>query len=169
MSVASLRVGTPFGVRSTGSYLVYDYLKNRNQRTKVNGSYSSWRELEFGVPQGYILGPLLFNIFINYIFYFTKDANMANYADDSTIYAVEGNIDNLLKTLEKETAVILNWFKINEMKLNDDKCYLIVCNEENVSVTLGNETIEKSSSVELLGVNINTYLYFDEHVTNLCK
>ena len=55
------------------------------------------------------------------------------------------------------------------MKSNDDKCHLIVCNQDNVSVTLGNETIEKRSSVELLGVNIDTNLNFDEHVTNLCK
>ena len=98
-----------------------------------------------------------------------KDAKLANYADDNTIYAVEGNIDDLLKTLEKETTVILNWFKINEMKSNDDKCHLIVCNLENVSVTLGNETIKNSSSVELLGVNIDTNLNFDEHLTNLYR
>ena len=87
-----------------------------------------------------------------------KDAKMANYADDNTIYVVEGNIDDLLKTLEPETIVILNWFKINEMKSNDDKCHLIVCNQEKVSVTLGNETIKNSSSVELLGVNIDPNL-----------
>ena len=91
-----------------------------------------------------------------------KDAKMANYAEDNTICAVEGNIDDLLKTLEKETTVILNWFKINEIKSNDDSCHLIVCNQENVSVTLGNETIEKSNSLELLGDNIDTYLIFDE-------
>ena len=54
------------------------------------------------------------------------------------------------------------------MKSNDDKCHLIVCNQENVSITLGNETIKESSSVELLGVNIDTNLNFNEHVTNLC-
>ena len=83
------------------------------QRTKVNGSYSSWRELKFGVPQGSILGPLLFNIFINDIFYLIKDAKMANHAGDTTIYTIECSIDDLLKTLEKETSLILNWFRIN--------------------------------------------------------
>ena len=68
----------------------------------------------------------------------------------------DGNIDDLLKTLEKETTVIFNWFKINEMKSNDDKCHVIVCNQENVSVTLGNKPIENSSSVELLSGNIDT-------------
>ena len=94
---------------------------------------------------------------------------MANYADDNTIYTVESNIENLLKTLEKETSLILNWFKINEMKLNDDKCHLMVCKKNNVSVTLGNETIKESNSVELLGIKINADLNMNEHVTNLCK
>ena len=55
------------------------------------------------------------------------------------------------------------------MKSNDDKCHLIVCNHDNVSVTLGNETIEESNSVELLGIKIDTNLNFNEHVTDLCK
>ena len=93
-----------------------------------------------------------------------KEAKMANYADDNAIYAVKRNLDDLLKTLEQEMPLILNWFKVNEMKSNDDKCHLIVCNQEDVSIT-----IEESSSVELLGVNIDTNLNFNEHVTNLCK
>ena len=64
---------------------VNNYLKERRQRTKVSGSYSTWRELKCGVPQGCILGPLLFNIFINDIFYFINKTKMANYADDNSI------------------------------------------------------------------------------------
>ena len=158
-----------YGFDISALNFVYNYLRERKQRTKVNGSYSSWRELKVGVPQGSILGPLLFNIFINDMFYFMEDTKMANYADDNTIYAVKGNIDELLKTLENETSLILNWFRINEMKPNDDKCHLIVSNEDNVSVTLGNETIEATNSVELLGIKIDSNLNFNEHVTNLCK
>ena len=67
---------------------------------------------------------------------------MANYADDNTIYAIERNLDDLLKTLEQETTLILNWFKVNEMKSNDDKCHIIVCNQKDISITLGSENIE---------------------------
>ena len=70
---------------------------------------------------------------------------------------LKGNIDDLLKTLEKETTLILNRFNINEMKSNDDKCHLLV--------TLRNENIEQSSSVELIGGNIDINVNFDEHVT----
>ena len=158
-----------YGFENNALSFVYNYLQERKQRTKVNGSYSSWRELKFGVPQGSILGPLLFNIFINDIFYFIKETKIANYADDNAIYTVDRNIDDLLKILQGETSLILYWFRINEMKSNDDKCHLIVCNHDNVSVTLGNETIEESNSVELLGIKIDTNLNFNEHVTDLCK
>ena len=71
----------------------------RMQRTKVNGAYSSWRELLSGVPQGSILGPLLFNIFINEVFFFLDKTGIANYADDNTTYTTENDIMELLKTL----------------------------------------------------------------------
>ena len=78
------------------------------------------------VPQGSILGPLLFNIFLNDLFFFIKDIYLANYADDNTTYATNKDISILLKTLEEETSILLNWFTNNEMKPNADKCHLIV-------------------------------------------
>ena len=76
------------------------------------------------------------------MFYFIKDSKIANYADDNTVYSVSENITHLLNTLERETTLILEWFRKNEMKPDDDKCHLIICNQEDVSVTLGNERIK---------------------------
>ena len=73
-----------YGFDKSALRFIYDYLKNRMQRTKVNGSYSSWRKLLYGVPQGSILGPLLFNIFINDISLFLEKTQIANYADDNS-------------------------------------------------------------------------------------
>ena len=100
------------------------------------------------VPQGSIIGPLLFNIFINDIFCFLNSTKITNYADDNTIYSTENNVTHLLKILEKETAVLLEWFKFNEMKSNEDKCHLLVANrQEEISVKFGDENIAGSPSV----------------------
>ena len=158
-----------YGFEKNALLFIQNYLKDRKQRTKVNGSFSLWLELKYGVPQGSILGPLLFNIFINDIFFFIKYTKMANYADDNTLYSMSTTIENLLKTLESETTTILDWFRVNEMKPNDDKCHLIVCNKDDLSVKLGNETIQSSDSVELLGITIDKNLNFTAQVSNLIK
>ena len=158
-----------YGFDKNALLFVRDYLKERKQRTKVNGSYSSWLELLYGVPQGSILGPLLFNIFINDMFYFINESKIANYADDNTLYTVKENVKELLRILENETGIIIDWFRNNEMKPNDEKCHLIVCNHENVSVTLGNQIIHTTDLVELLGIKIDKNLNFSEHVSELCK
>ena len=113
--------------------------------------------------------PLLFNIFINDLFLFLDKTKIANYADDNSTYTVNETFDEMLKTLETETTIVLNWLKFNEMKSNDDKCHLIVANNEKVFVSLGNEIIESNNSVELLGVTIDKNLHFIEHVSYLCK
>ena len=66
--------------------LIQNYLVNRKQTTKINDSYSPWSDILFAVPQGSILGPLLFNIFLSDLFLIVKDGNIASYADDNTLY-----------------------------------------------------------------------------------
>ena len=157
-----------YGFHKEAIEFIRTYLKDRKQRTKVNEAFSLWLELKYGVPQGSILGPLLFNIFINDLFFFIKDSKLANYADDNTVYAVENDITNLLKSLETETTEVLKWFEINEMKPNADKCHLIVCNLNKCSVTLENNLIENERTVELLGITIENSLKFSDHISKLC-
>jgi DNA-binding protein len=153
-----------YGFEDSALHLIYDYLKGRKQRTKVNNSYSNWKDVKYGVPQGSNLGPLLFNIFTNDLFFFIEKLKIANFADDNTPYTVEKNNTLLLKTLEEETNEILKWFHLNEMKTNNDKCHLLIAKNDNGAITLGNEVIEAEDSVELLGLKIDKDLTFNDYV-----
>ena len=148
---------------------IYEYLSNCKQQSKVKSSYSNYRNIKFGVPQGSILGPLLFNIFLNYIFLFTNDTRITNYACDNTPYAIEDTIEKLIETLEKGRNTLLNWFQINEMKSNTDKCHLLIVNSQGNNIKIGNDGIIGESSIKLLGITIDNKLNFNEHVTKICK
>ena len=83
---------------------IRSYVKETKPRTKVGNAFCLWREVLFVVPQGSIL----FNIFLNDIFFFAAASDIANYEDDNTNYVFA---DDLLNTLQRETNVLLKWFK----------------------------------------------------------
>ena len=85
------------------------------------------------VPEGSILAPLLFNIFLNDIFLFTEEIKITNL---NTPYAIESDIDKLIETLEHHTNILLTCLKQNEMKTNNDKCHLIIINDEDKMIQL---------------------------------
>ena len=94
----------------------YSYLKRRKQSVKINNIYSSFQILLSGVPQGSILGPILFNLFINDLFLWIDQSQLSNFADDNTISAFAESIPELIKILESESNIaidkILYSFKI---------------------------------------------------------
>ena len=106
--------------------LIYSYLKGRNQRVKINGDYSSWKEIINGVPQGSVWGPLLFNIFINDIFFFVNNSDVHNYADDNTLCVADINIDTIISKLESDISNLDIWFINNGLLLNEKKCQLMI-------------------------------------------
>ena len=109
-----------YGFSKTSLKLIYSYLKGRQQSVKINGDYSSWKEILTGVPQVSVLGTLLFNIFINDIFFFLQSSEIYNYADDNTLYIADTNIDTIISKLESDISILDIWFKNNGMLLNEE-------------------------------------------------
>ena len=100
---------------------LYSYLNGKKQRVKVNDKYSSFEEILFGVPQGSILGPLLFNIFISYLFLILNNIGIASYADENTPYCSYKDFEDLMTYLKRTAGDRFTWFNHNGMKANVDK------------------------------------------------
>ena len=95
-----------YGFDKRSLVLIYNYLYNRKQRVKVKDSYSSWSEILLGLPQGFILGPLLSNIFICERFYFMENFEIANHADDLTPFGAKLNHKSVFEELEISSSVL---------------------------------------------------------------
>ena len=149
--------------------IMESFLSNRQQRTKINNAFSPYSKIRHGVPQGSILGPLLFNIYICDIFFNKIERDIASYADDNTPYNFGLNLDNVINNLEKSTNSLLNWFRQNHMKANADKCHLLVSSDEVCTAKIEDFSIETSTEEKLLGVKFDSNFFFKDHATTLCK
>ena len=112
-------------------------MSNRKQRTKINSLYSSWHEILLGVPQGSILGSLLFNIFLIDLFFIVEDIDIAGYADDNILYIRANNINEVIHCLEKATHTLFKSFSDSLMKSIADKCHLLVSTNNTVNIKIG--------------------------------
>ena len=160
-----------YGFSKEALKLVKSYLSNRWQRTKVNSSYSTWTELLQGVPQGSILGPLLFNIYLNDLFYIPLNTNLCNFADDNTLYACDISLNDLVEKLESSALLVIDWFRNNYMKLNESKSHLLICGNkaEVIIAKVGKAPVIESYEVKLLGVVIDRDLKFKKHMNLVYK
>ena len=120
------------------------------------------------MPQGSISGPILFNIFLSDLFLII-DIDIANYADDNTIYKEHENIDNLITSLQDAAPKLFKWFSDNQMKGNTDKCHLLLSKDGSFEIDIGDSIIESSTCEKLLGIKIDSKLRFDDHIQDLCN
>ena len=105
-----------YGFSMSALRYVHSYLKDRMQRRKINSEYSSWEEIMFGIPQGSILGPLLFNIFLCG-YSLLENINIASYVDDNTPFNTGSSIEEVIQELENAAKTLFQWFSDNQITL----------------------------------------------------
>ena len=139
------------------------YFTNRLQRCKINNSFNEWEKVLPGIPKGAVLGSLLFNIFINDIFLFLQKCDLANYADDSTMYTSNKSISLILSSLSHEFTVLSKWFYNNFIVPNPDImliCYLVLRMNFKLTYCVGMNLLKtvNNKKYQLLPMTTNSIL-----------
>ena len=161
-----------YGLSKSSLSLLLDYLTSCKQRVKIGSSCSVWNEIKRGVPQGSILGPLLFNVFINDIFMFIEKSEICNFADDNTICDCGEDLSNILENLKHDMKILLKWFRINSLQANPGKFQFMILGKKkrnSVKLIINSTENEETKKVVLLGITIDNLLTFNEHIDNLCR
>jgi len=172
--VHKLRVN--YGFSSSAAKMIASFLRGRSMVVEADGVRSSPRPITSGVPQGSILSPLLFSLFINDLSAVLNDAKYHFYADDLQIYlsGMRGNVAGLATKVNLELAAILNWSRTNGLLLNPRKSQAMLIIDRNSpqnlpQILLGTDSIEWSSSVKDLGIFVDSRLNFSRHVSEVCS
>ena len=158
-----------YGLSEETTSLFYSYLKKRGKRVRIDDILSSLQVLISGVLQCSILGPILFNIFLNDLLEVLKNSNIYNVADGNTISVASKNRDTWIETLKNESESVVNWFRNNNMIVNPDKFQLMLLQKYTKKVIqeklqINNNEIESENLVTLLGIIIENWLSFDDHL-----
>ena len=157
-----------YGFENKTVRFVYDYLTSRKQRNKISDTYSSWQEILLEVTQGSILAPLLFNIDICDLFFTIKDSDIANFADDNTLYLNQKKVEEVFNSLENVFLNLFLWFTEKELKGNASKCHLLISYDENVRVNINISQTENSGCEKVFGIYIDCKLSFRNHINQKC-
>ena len=150
-------------------------MKGRNQRVKINAEYSTWKEILNGVPQGSVLGPLLFNLFINDLFLVVENCDVRNYADDNSLSVSDISIKNIINKLAADILILENWFKNNGMLLNEEKCQFLIIEsamssrKDIAKIQIQNKIIEENKKGKLLGITFDNNITMSKHIKTICK
>ena len=140
---------------------------------KVSVYFSSWKPLNQGVHQGSILGPLLFNLFINDVFLFIQGGSLLNFADDNTISISAVNADELHGLVQHNTNECIDWFNSNYMTANPSKFQSLIVGNNDNHITefriIDCFNINVSSEVTLLGIQIDEKLKFNSRIDKVWK
>ena len=161
-----------YGVRGVAFDLLKSYLTNRKQFVLYDGSNSNIVDVHSGVPQGSILGPLLFLVYINDINNCSDILKLFLFADDTTALHSDTNLDRLISTMNSELHKLANWLKANKLSLNVTKTHYMLFGFKNIPlghypITLDGINLERVKFTKFLGITIDDKLSWSRHITNI--
>ena len=160
-----------YGVRNDELKWFKSYLDGRRQRVCIGAVQSAWSDIRRGVPQGSILGPLLFTIYVNDLPQAVVQSKVRQYADDTTMYCASDSSAALSGGLSADLARVADWVEQNGLKLNEAKTQMLLLSRrrrakelEDVVVTLRGQEVTRSDKVKYLGVWIDEGLTWSDHI-----
>ena len=157
-----------YGFEERSLEFIHSYLRKCKQRTKVVSTFGLWEMLFSCVPQGSILGPALFNIFICDIFFDTpENIDFSGYTDDDTPYIYYSKLEHVLTNLQSASAKLFLWFSTNHLVANTGKCYLPTSSNLPVDIGITNSKISSVERLKLFGVNFEERHNFDYRMNAL--
>ena len=163
-----------FGIGPRTLSFFINYLKDRTITVRTAEEYSKICSIQKGVPQGSILGPILFTLYINDLPAVVRNSNVMLYADDTTLFTSSNNPEIIQANLNGDLLNLENWFDGNRLKLNTDKSeYVLITNSHirhkynNVKISIGGKVIEEKEQAKILGVTISNDLSWDKHTTKV--
>ena len=160
------------GIRGNLHSILRSYLTDRKQKTLVHSYSSEETKVALGVPQGSILGPLLFILYINDISNITNLANFYLFADDTAIAIRAQNLPELQAKIHWLLPLVATWFQCNRLSLNTTKTFYQIFSKtptNDLTVVINNAKIDRKASVKYLGVLIDDDLKWDGHINNVSK
>ena len=161
-----------YGIRGLPLSWIASYLKDRKQFVVFDGHSSETLNLTCGVPQGSILGPLLFLLYVNDISSATGLSSCL-YADDANFFASGDNVEELIDTMNSEITKILDWTKSNKLTINEEKTHYIIfslksqTNNPSKEIMLNNSPLQRKEVTKFLGVYIDRKLTFKDHLIHI--
>jgi hypothetical protein len=176
-----LRKLESYGVTGTALQWICSYLTERKQITKIDGDVSDEINVNIGVPQGSVLGPLLFIIYINDMPVNLRKSFINLFADDTLLWYHGTDFENVCNIVNNDLECLNDWFKCNKLKLNVTKtqCMIIACSKVKINnllriypeckIILDGSVIEYTKNVKYLGVYIDEELKFNDHVNIMLK
>ena len=164
-----------YGIKGTENNFFKSYLTGRKQSTIIGDINSSLQEILYGVPQGSVLGPLLFILYINDLHRVVKHCSIFHYADDTNLLLIDKSLKKIISRVNHDLSLITDWLKANKISLNTSKTKIMIYKPKNTKIykqlnfRISGQKIEVTDNIKYLGLHLLDSLEWDNHLQVIIK